>query len=60
VQDSKHEVIKLAIIDIDGVPRGKYVNKDKFSSVAKNGLGFCSVVFGWDSQGKEILAFTWN
>ena len=42
--------IKLAITDIDGILRGKYINKDKYKSVLKNGLGFCDVVFGWDSQ----------
>jgi glutamine synthetase len=28
--------------------RGKLVSKKKFLSVAKDGFGFCSVVFGWD------------
>jgi len=49
VEKSKHEFVKLAASDIDGIPRGKYVSKAKFLSAAKKGLGFCSVVFGWDS-----------
>ncbi|KAG8898008.1 hypothetical protein FRB99_007724 [Tulasnella sp. 403] len=40
--------VKVAGIDIDGVFRGKYMSKSKFMSAAKNGFGFCSVIFGWD------------
>ena len=40
--------IKLAGVDIDGVLRGKVISKKKFLSVAKDGFGFCSVLFGWD------------
>ena len=46
---SKHEKVKVAITDLDGVLRGKYLHKDKFLSAAKGGFGFCNVVFGWDS-----------
>ena len=41
--------IKVAVTDLDGVLRGKYINKNKFESVMKKGLGFCDVIFGWDS-----------
>ena len=40
--------IKLAGVDVDGILRGKLVSKKKFLSVAKDGFGFCSVLFGWD------------
>jgi glutamine synthetase len=40
--------VKLAIVDIDGVLRGKYIHIDKFKSVVEGGFGFCDVVFGWD------------
>jgi glutamine synthetase len=40
--------VKLAGIDVDGILRGKLMAKSKFLSVAKDGFGFCSVVFGWD------------
>jgi len=40
--------VKLAIVDIDGVLRGKVVHKKKFHSILKGGFGFCDVVFGWD------------
>ena len=42
--------VKLGGFDIDGVLRGKYVSIDKFLSVAEKGLGFCDVVFNWDSN----------
>ena len=42
--------IKLATTDIDGILRGKYINKEKFISVLESGLGFCDVIFGWDSR----------
>ena len=40
--------IKIGIIDIDGILRGKYINLDKFESALNGGFGFCDVVFGWD------------
>ncbi|KAI1959060.1 hypothetical protein LOZ58_004768 [Ophidiomyces ophidiicola] len=40
--------VKLAGIDADGILRGKLVSKKKFLSIARNGFGFCSVIFGWD------------
>jgi glutamine synthetase len=43
--DSK---VKLAGVDVDGILRGKLVSKKKFLSIAKDGFGFCSVIFGWD------------
>lgn len=41
---------KVAVVDIDGVFRGKYMSREKFSSALKKGFGFCDVVLGWDSQ----------
>ena len=49
VRKSGHSKVKVAIADIDGVLRGKYLHKDKFLSAAESGFGFCNVVFGWDS-----------
>ena len=45
---SNDNKVKLAGIDVDGVLRGKLVSKEKFLSVARDGFGFCSVIFGWD------------
>jgi glutamine synthetase len=42
--------VKIALTDIDGVLRGKYISTEKFLSVAESGTGFCDVVFGWDSS----------
>lgn len=40
---------KIGVFDIDGVMRGKYVDRDKFLSAVDKGFGFCDVVLGWDS-----------
>src|SRR5262245_38231340 len=45
---SSHKV-KVAIADVDGILRGKYIHRDKFLSAAESGFGFCNVVFGWDA-----------
>jgi glutamine synthetase len=42
--------VKVAITDIDGVLRGKYISTEKFLSVVNSTIGFCDVVFGWDSN----------
>lgn len=44
------EKVKLAIVDVDGVLRGKVMSFDKFASIASGGFGFCDVVFGWDAE----------
>jgi len=41
---------KLGVFDIDGVMRGKYVERGKYLSAVDHGLGFCDVVVGWDSN----------
>jgi glutamine synthetase len=47
---SPAQKVKVAVTDVDGVLRGKYLHKDKFLAAAEgNGFGFCNVVFGWDS-----------
>ena len=40
--------VKLALTDMDGVLRGKYVGLDKFAGLLEKGGGFCDCVFGWD------------
>lgn len=50
IQNFPNQKIKVAVTDIDGVLRGKYMLKDKFISASKGGFGFCDVVFGWDSS----------
>src|SRR5512137_1760433 len=48
VREAPGTRVKVAVSDIDGVLRGKYINKEKFYSAAEGGFGFCDVVFGWD------------
>ena len=54
VRDSDTGKVKVAVSDIDGVLRGKYLHRDKFFGAAQpypdGGFGFCDVVFGWDSS----------
>ena len=49
IRKSPSGKVKVAVSDIDGVLRGKYLHKDKFLSAVEGGFGFCDVVFGWDS-----------
>src|SRR5215467_15863176 len=49
---TEHQIsrVKVGGFDVDGVLRGKYISPEKFSSAADGGLGFCDVIFGWDSS----------
>ena len=44
------EKVKVAVTDIDGILRGKYLAREKFLSAIDGGFGFCNVVLGWDSS----------
>jgi len=48
VRKSPGNRVRVAVADIDGILRGKYLHKDKFESAIESGFGFCDVVFGWD------------
>ena len=48
IEKSLLHKVKVAVSDIDGVLRGKYLHKDKALSALDGGFGFCDVVFGWD------------
>ncbi|MEO1271336.1 MAG: glutamine synthetase family protein, partial [Myxococcota bacterium] len=41
--------VRVAVTDLDGVLRGKFMHRNKFLSALEGGFGFCNVVFGWDS-----------
>ena len=60
VEERKLDHVKLGVFDLDGVLRGKYLNRDKFFSALENGFGFCDVVLGWDSSDQlyDNVAFT--
>jgi len=62
IKQSPSTKVKVAIVDTDGILRGKYIHRDKFlsavdkpagggggSSSVAAGFGFCNVVFGWDA-----------
>ncbi len=40
--------VKLALCDIDGVLRGKYLSFHKFAKVLESAGGYCDCVLGWD------------
>ncbi len=42
--------VKLGVVDLDGVIRGKYLARDKFFNALEHGFRFCDVIFGWDSS----------
>jgi len=49
VKDHPSGVVKIALADIDGILRGKYISTEKFISIVEAGTSFCDVVFGWDA-----------
>ena len=50
VEERQLSHVKVGVFDVDGVMRGKYMNKAKFFSALDKGFGFCDVVLGWDSN----------
>ena len=60
VRKSPATRVKVAVSDIDGVLRGKYLHKDKFLSALESGFGFCNVVFGWDANDAVYDNTTWT
>lgn len=48
LEQSKEQRVKVGIVDIDGILRGKILRKDKLLKVLESSSGFCDVVFGWD------------
>jgi glutamine synthetase len=49
IQELETVKIKFAVSDIDGILRGKYIHKKKFLNDIQKSIGFCDVIFGWDS-----------
>ena len=60
LQQHNIDKIKFAFADIDGVLRGKVISKQKLLDTIDSGIGFCDVVFGWDSndQAYDNVALT--
>ena len=44
------DYVKVGLFDIDGVMRGKYMQRDKFLSALEGSFSFCNVVLSWDSN----------
>jgi glutamine synthetase len=64
LHDNRIEKVKFAIVDIDGVLRGKVISTQKLQDVLNEGAGFCDVVFGWDSSdrlyGEAVEVTGWH
>jgi glutamine synthetase len=65
VEERALDYVKIGLHDIDGVLRGKYVSREKFFSIMENGLAFCDVVLGWDSndqlyEGEGVTFTGWH
>jgi glutamine synthetase len=48
VRAGANEHVKVGVVDIDGLLRGKFMHRDKFAHALVDGFGFCDVVLGWD------------
>lgn len=48
LEAQKIRQVKIALTDIDGVLRGKYLSLKKFKSIVKSVGTFCDCVLGWD------------
>lgn len=55
-----HSYVKVAIFDLDGILRGKFMQREKFLKSLDTGFGLCDVVLGWDvnDQLYDNTAFT--
>ena len=63
LKDYKLPYAKVAVTDIDGILRGKYIAKKKLISALTDGFGFCDVILGWDSNDQlyDTIEYTgWN
>jgi glutamine synthetase len=50
IKKPEYQKVKIAFPDIDGILRGKVIHKDKFLEILEKSIGFCNVIFGWDSS----------
>ncbi|HYB32447.1 MAG TPA: hypothetical protein VED45_03360 [Steroidobacteraceae bacterium] len=60
VEERGLQHVKVGVFDNDGILRGKYIDRHKFFSALEQGMGFCDVVLGWDSNDQQYdnSAFT--
>ena len=50
VREREFDYVKVGLFDIDGVMRGKYMQRDRLLSVLDEGFGVCVVIHGKDSN----------
>lgn len=50
IKEHKSERVKFAVVDMDGILRGKSISKTKFFKSLDDNIGVCNVIFGWDSN----------
>lgn len=48
LEEHPQTVTRIAVTDVDGVLRGKYLGREKFISGMENGLSICDCILGWD------------
>ena len=48
VDERRLSHVKVGVVDVDGVLRGKWMARDKLASALDGSFGFCDVVLGWD------------
>lgn len=44
--------VKVGVVDMDGIIRGKYLSREKFFAALEGGINFADVIFGWDNSDK--------
>jgi glutamine synthetase len=48
LEETKPPFVKVAVTDIDGVLRAKYLSREKVTAAVTSDFGFCNVIFAWD------------
>src|SRR3981081_1505807 len=60
VEERGLQHVKVGVFDNDGILRGKYIDRHKFFSALDQGMGFCDVVLGWDSNDQQYDNITFT
>jgi glutamine synthetase len=48
LRDQPVPFVKVAVTDLDGMLRAKYLSNEKVTAALEKGFGFCNVLFAWD------------
>jgi glutamine synthetase len=60
VEERGLQHVKIGVFDNDGILRGKYLDRQKFLGALDQGMGFCDVVLGWDSNDQQYDNITFT